>query len=54
MTTLPDHDPGEYAEGFVDPVSNPDVPFVCEYDVTDPDPCPPADRLAEEPEEVEV
>ena len=54
MSTLPDHDPGEFPEGFRDPVADPDLPFVVAYDDADPDPVPPADRLAAEPSQVEA
>lgn len=40
--------------GFVDPVDNPDIPFVVAYDPSHPDPVPPAERLAREPAVVQV
>lgn len=52
--TLPDHDPGDFPEDFSDPVVDPYLPHITAYDVTQPDPVPPADRLNEEPVDVEV
>lgn len=52
--TLPDHDPGDFPEDFSDPVADESLPHITAYDITQPDPVPPADRLDEEPADVEV
>jgi hypothetical protein len=39
---------------FDDPVTNPDLPHITAYDPANPDPVPPAGRLASEPVEVTV
>lgn len=52
--TLPDHDPGDFPEDYSDPVVDEYLPHITAYDVMQPDPVPPADRLAEEPADVEV
>lgn len=54
MNEFPDHDPGDMPDGFRDPVAAVELPWITAYDPEAPDPCPPADRLAVEPETVEV
>jgi hypothetical protein len=51
-TTTDDPDQGWYPENFVNPADDPEIPWV--VTATDEDPVPPADRLAEEPVEVQV
>lgn len=55
MTTCPTEGGGwDVPEGFVDPVANPDLPFVVAHQGED-EPVPPADRIAEaEREDVET
>lgn len=49
-----EHDPGHFPAGFKDPIAAEDIPFVTAYDDREPDPVPPASRLADEPETAEV
>jgi hypothetical protein len=46
---LPDHDPGEFPDDFVDPIANADLPWIVEYHGDEHEKVPPAERLAEEP-----
>jgi hypothetical protein len=46
---LPDHDPGEFPEDFVDPIENPALPWIVAYHGDENERVPPAERLAAEP-----
>lgn len=55
MTTTDDSsssDPGWFPKGFVNPADDPEISWI--IPAVDDDPTPPEDRLADEPETVEV
>ncbi len=50
----PGADMGEFPIGFENPITNPNLPWVVEYDPNNEDPTPPLERLAQEPETARV
>lgn len=52
--STPEQDPGWYPDGWLNPADDPELHWIEAADDDHPDPVPPEERLAEEPEQVEA